>query len=103
MTTATAPAPAVCVPAATGSARLRENLAKRQIPGLDALRAFAVLMVMAYHFGFTGIPGGYGVVAFFVLSGFLITWLLLKEQEATGTVSLRKFYIRRSLRIFPAF
>ena len=103
MTTATAPAPAVSIPAATGSARLRENLAKRQIPGLDALRAFAVLLVMAYHFGFTSIPGGYGVVAFFVLSGFLITWLLLKEQEATGTVSLRKFYIRRSLRIFPAF
>ena len=105
MTTATAPAPApaVTAPAVSASARLHENLAKRQIPGLDALRAFAVFVVMAYHFGFTAIPGGYGVVAFFVLSGFLITWLLLKEQDATGTVSLRKFYIRRSLRIFPAF
>ena len=77
MTTATAPAPVVSIPAAQGTARLRENLAKRQIPGLDALRAFAVLLVMAYHFGFSSIPGGYGVVAFFVLSGFLITWLLL--------------------------
>ena len=40
---------------------------------------------------------------FFVLSGFLITWLLLRENDELGTVSLRKFYIRRSLRIFPAF
>jgi peptidoglycan/LPS O-acetylase OafA/YrhL len=74
----------------------------RQIPALDALRAFSVLLVMAYHFGFQ-VPGGYGVVAFFVLSGFLITWLLLKEHESTGTISLRRFYMRRALRIFPAF
>jgi peptidoglycan/LPS O-acetylase OafA/YrhL len=104
MTTAAAPGQVIATePVATGEARLYQNLAKRQIPGLDAIRAFAVFLVMTYHFGFTSIPGGYGVVAFFVLSGFLITWLLLKEQDATGTVSLRKFYIRRGLRIFPAF
>lgn len=44
-----------------------------------------------------------GVSVFFVLSGFLITWLLLKENDQTGTVSLKNFYIRRTLRIFPAF
>jgi peptidoglycan/LPS O-acetylase OafA/YrhL len=44
-----------------------------------------------------------GVLAFFVLSGFLITWLLLKEEERYGEISLKLFYIRRSLRIFPAF
>jgi len=48
-------------------------------------------------------PGGLGVLMFFVISGFLITWLLLKENQRTGTVSLKQFYIRRSLRIFPAF
>lgn len=56
-----------------------------------------------FHFGYSGVPGHYGVVAFFVLSGFLITWLMLREQEKTGTVSLRAFYQRRALRIFPAF
>jgi len=56
-----------------------------------------------YHLGFQAVPGGYGVLAFFVLSGFLITWVLLKEQERFGTFSLRLFYFRRVLRIFPAF
>ncbi len=50
-----------------------------------------------------GAPGGFGVLVFFVLSGFLITWLLLKEEEQRGDVSLRKFYFRRAFRIFPAF
>ena len=47
--------------------------------------------------------GGMAVSVFFVLSGFLITWLLVKESDTTGTISLRNFYIRRTLRIFPAF
>jgi peptidoglycan/LPS O-acetylase OafA/YrhL len=50
-----------------------------------------------------GINGGTGVLVFFVLSGFLITWLLLKEEGRFGTVSLKSFYLRRTLRIFPAF
>lgn len=83
--------------------RLYANLELRQIPALNGMRAFAVFAVMAYHFGFSNVPGGYGVVAFFVLSGFLITWLLLKEHARAGRISLRHFYIRRSLRIFPAF
>src|SRR5215203_3503971 len=49
------------------------------------------------------VNGGLGVTIFFVLSGFLITWLLLKEEAKWGDVSLRLFYLRRSLRIFPAF
>src|SRR2546428_12856857 len=64
-------------------------------PALDGLRAIAVFLVIFYHFGFSHVPGGRGVTAFFVLSGFLITWLLLKENEKSGTVSLSGFYMRR--------
>jgi peptidoglycan/LPS O-acetylase OafA/YrhL len=70
---------------------------------LDGVRAVAAFLVVFYHFGIPGIPGGLGVLIFFVLSGFLITWLLLKESDRFGTVSLRDFYMRRCLRIFPAF
>jgi peptidoglycan/LPS O-acetylase OafA/YrhL len=63
----------------------------------------AVFLVVFYHFGFQGVPGEHGVLAFFVLSGFLITWLLLREEERFGSISLKLFYARRSLRIFPAF
>jgi peptidoglycan/LPS O-acetylase OafA/YrhL len=59
--------------------------------------------VVAYHYGFEYVPTGFGVLSFFVMSGFLITWLLLKERDRTGGVSLRAFYMRRALRIFPAF
>jgi peptidoglycan/LPS O-acetylase OafA/YrhL len=74
-----------------------------RLPALDGLRAVAVFVVMVYHFGINAVPGDLGVSAFFVLSGFLITWLLLKEHGATGNVSLRQFYTRRVLRIFPAY
>src|SRR5437867_7415366 len=84
----------VSVAAALGGSRL---------PALDGLRAVAVFVVMAYHFGIAAVPGDLGVSAFFVLSGFLITWLLLKEHRATGGMSLRQFYTRRVLRIFPAY
>src|SRR6267378_3170255 len=79
------------------------TLADRHLPALDGLRAIAVFTVIVYHFGIHTVPGDLGVSAFFVLSGFLITWLLLKEQRATGTVSTRQFYTRRVLRIFPAY
>lgn len=82
---------------------LGANLAKSHLPSLDGLRAIAAFLVVFFHGGIPWVPGGLGVLAFFVLSGFLITWLLLKEEEQSGTVSLKAFYIRRSLRIFPAF
>ena len=84
-------------------APLSRGLSRGQLPALDGLRAIAAYLVVLFHFGLPWVPGGLGVLAFFVLSGFLITWLLLKEAERHGDVSLRLFYIRRALRIFPAF
>lgn len=83
-------------------AELASGLAQREIPILNGMRAIAVLLVVLYHAGLAA-PGGFGVLIFFTLSGFLITWLLLAEFRKTGSISLRKFFIRRSLRIFPAF
>jgi len=72
-------------------------------PSLDGLRAFAVLMVMAHHANIPFCAGGFiGVDIFFVLSGFLITSLLLEEWRRTHDISLRKFYLRRILRLIPA-
>ena len=82
--------------------RLLRSLGRSHLPALDGLRAVAVALVILYHAGWK-VPGGLGVLVFFVLSGFLITWLMLKEADGYGTVSLKQFYIRRSLRIFPAF
>jgi peptidoglycan/LPS O-acetylase OafA/YrhL len=70
------------------------------LQGLDGLRAFAVLMVMFGH-GMTFPAGSLGVDVFFVLSGFLITHLLLREYEGAGKLSLKDFYMRRVLRILP--
>lgn len=77
---------------------------RKHLPALDGIRALAVFVVILYHSGVVlGVPGDLGVTAFFVLSGFLITWLLIKELDKTGTISLRDFYARRTLRIFPAY
>jgi peptidoglycan/LPS O-acetylase OafA/YrhL len=84
-------------------AQLESKLSHSHIPALDGLRAVAVFLVIISHFGFEMVPGAHGVMIFFVLSGFLITWLLLKENERYGTISLAAFYKRRTLRIFPAF
>lgn len=74
------------------------------VPALDGIRAFAVTAVVGYHGGWPGFSGGgFGVDLFFVLSGFLITWLLIREKTRFGCVSLRNFYIRRVLRIVPAY
>jgi peptidoglycan/LPS O-acetylase OafA/YrhL len=72
-------------------------------PGLDGLRGLAVAGVLAFHSGFGWAAGGYlGVSAFFTLSGFLITTLLLGEHRGTGEVDLRAFWIRRFRRLLPA-
>jgi peptidoglycan/LPS O-acetylase OafA/YrhL len=77
------------------------------LPGLDGLRALAILTVVAFHVGaFAGrstLDGGFlGVQVFFVISGFLITALLVEEHDRNGRISLRAFYARRALRLFPA-
>jgi len=75
----------------------------RYQPALDGLRAFAVAAVIAYHFGAGWAPGGFlGVDAFFVLSGFLITSLLLTEWGRNGRISLPGFWARRARRLLPA-
>ncbi len=72
-------------------------------PPLDGLRAIAVLAVIVYHAGFGWMSGGFlGVEVFFVVSGFLITTLLIEEQAKTGRVSLRHFWERRARRLLPA-
>ncbi len=83
--------------------QLAKTLASERLPALDGLRALAVATVILYHLGFDSIPGDLGVSAFFVLSGFLITWLLKQELERTGRISLVQFYSRRALRIVPAY
>ena len=72
-------------------------------PEIQALRALAVALVVVYHLWPAALPGGFiGVDVFFVISGFLITALLLREIERTGTVSLSRFWARRARRILPA-
>lgn len=83
--------------------------ARRHFSALDGIRAFSILAVLWHHTaaGLGGIPlssNGYlGVDMFFVLSGFLIVTLILRERERTGEFSLRRFYARRTLRIFPIY
>jgi peptidoglycan/LPS O-acetylase OafA/YrhL len=91
------------IPPDEWSLRLHTRLERGTIPGLDGIRALAVFLVIANHFGFERVNGAFGVLIFFVLSGFLITWLMLRESERSGTVSLKHFYTRRMLRICPAF
>jgi peptidoglycan/LPS O-acetylase OafA/YrhL len=75
----------------------------RYRPELDGIRAFAVLLVLAAHAKFFYLRGGiYGVDVFFVLSGYLITQLLLAEWHAHGGLNLARFYLRRGLRLYPA-
>jgi peptidoglycan/LPS O-acetylase OafA/YrhL len=89
--------------AADRSPKLFENLNQRTIPCLGAFRGIAALCVLAFHTVDYRFPGPGAVAAFFLLSGFLITWLLLKEKERYGHISIKRFWFRRSLRIFPAF
>ena len=73
------------------------------MPGLDGLRAIAVLAVIGYHIGLGWTPGGLlGVGVFFTLSGYLITDLLLQHREEHGSLGLGNFWIRRARRLLPA-
>ena len=73
------------------------------IPSLDGIRALSVLAVIVYHANKLWLPGGFlGVEVFFVISGYLITLLLLAESEKNGTVSLKQFWLRRARRLLPA-
>jgi peptidoglycan/LPS O-acetylase OafA/YrhL len=77
--------------------------ASASIPGLDGLRALAVVVVILYHLFPHIFPGGYiGVDIFFVISGFLITTLLIGEYEKTGRINLKHFWLRRTRRLLPA-
>ena len=89
--------------ARVGATRQERAVSGRQLPALDGLRAFAVLAVMGFHLNFGFLSGGYlGVDLFFVLSGFLITTLLLEERSSEGRISLRRFWERRAGRLLPA-
>jgi peptidoglycan/LPS O-acetylase OafA/YrhL len=85
-----------------------------RIPSLDGIRALSIAMVVAWHLSSSGSTpwlgqlwridaGNLGVRIFFVISGYLITSLLLTEHARTGTIDLRRFYFRRACRIMPAF
>ena len=70
---------------------------------IEGLRAVAVVLVVLFHASIGGVPGGFvGVDVFFVISGFLITGLLLRERTGSGTISLSSFYARRARRLLPA-
>ncbi len=81
----------------------RHLVRMRYMPGLDGLRAFAVTGVLLYHATLNWIPGGFlGVDVFFVISGYLITSLLLAEFRNQGGIGLGQFYLRRARRLLPA-
>jgi peptidoglycan/LPS O-acetylase OafA/YrhL len=88
---------------------LFQALTGSRIPGLDFLRAMAVLLVLTDHSGLPNLGplvvfnGGIGVEIFFVLSGFLITWILTSEIDKTGGIGLLAFYRRRAARLLPVF
>ena len=91
----------------------KQQVNSMRIASLDGLRALSILLVCFGHLaGTVNFPemlsvfhnvGNFGVKVFFVISGFLITLLLLNEKSLTGNINLKQFYIRRSIRLFPAF
>jgi peptidoglycan/LPS O-acetylase OafA/YrhL len=91
-------------------ARLLQNLQKKKIPGLDGIRGIAALAVVGFHEQYMSSqngwhlmsPGRFSVQIFFVISGMLITWLLLREEQRDGEVNRINFYWRRALRLLPA-
>jgi len=76
---------------------------RRYITGLDGIRAIAVIMVLAYHLKLALFKSGFlGVTVFFILSGYLITGILISEVEEEGTIDLKNFWLRRIRRLVPA-
>jgi peptidoglycan/LPS O-acetylase OafA/YrhL len=95
---------------------MEKKLKHLYFPNLNAVRAIAAIMVIIFHVElikseynrtnwvkYVQLGGDLGVILFFVLSGYLITYLLLKEKEMTGFISLKDFYVRRILRIWPLY
>ena len=88
---------------------LRSSQLTRRIPSLDGLRAVSIALVIAWHSGFLGFGlrrldyGNLGVRIFFLISGFLITGILLEQLASSGRIDLRTFYVRRIARIIPAY
>ena len=75
---------------------------RERAPGLDGIRALAVLIVIGFHEGASGLRGGFlGVDIFFVLSGFLITDLLIARYDRAGRLNLADFWTRRARRLLP--
>ncbi|MDU0968172.1 MAG: acyltransferase family protein [Actinomycetaceae bacterium] len=90
-------------PEGTDAGTLEAPKRRFHLRGLDGLRAIACIGVVLYHFFPRVMPGGFlGVDVFFVLSGFLITGLLIEERRSTGRISLTQFWLRRVRRLFPA-
>ena len=82
---------------------MQRNVSQSYVPEIDGLRAIAILAVMLFHAAPQCFIGGFlGVEVFFVLSGFLITSLLLGEHDRLGRIDFRQFYLRRCLRLLPA-
>ena len=93
----------VRTPDAGGNGRGKEGVRLPYSPGLDGLRALAVIAVLLYHAELPWIPGGFlGVEIFFVISGYLITALLLAEWRQRGRIDLKDFWFRRARRLLPA-
>jgi peptidoglycan/LPS O-acetylase OafA/YrhL len=87
----------------TPSSGVRRGPVVPYVPGLDGLRALAVIAVITYHANRQWLGGGFlGVEVFFVISGYLITLLLIAERERSGSVSLGNFWVRRARRLLPA-
>ncbi|CAN5419941.1 N/A [soil metagenome] len=99
------PSPTVLDPPAPAPARMphTDDPKPGRLAGLDGLRAIAVLAVILYHLGSGILPGGYiGVDVFFVISGYLITGLLVREKDSRGRIRLSGFWMRRARRLLPA-
>ena len=106
---AASPSPRPSRPSAPPTGQVRDPQARPgrptrgQLPGLDGLRGLAVAAVVLFHLDPRWLPGGFlGVDMFFVLSGFLITTLLVREYRWTGGIDLRAFWVRRARRLLPA-
>ncbi|AWB91007.1 acyltransferase family protein [Aeromicrobium chenweiae] len=82
---------------------LAESVGETHVPALDGLRAIAALVVVLFHARWAFQAGDLGVDMFFVLSGFLITGILLRDAEIHGRIRLARFYRRRALRLLPAY